>query len=54
MHGERGESRERDDSEKNIESERKGIMTGNKIIYKKIIFFVNGRADCGSNGDTPR
>ena len=40
MQGERGESRERDTSEKNIESELKGIKTGNKTIYKKIIFLL--------------
>ena len=34
MQGDRGESRERDDSEKNIESELKVMKTGNKKITK--------------------
>ena len=51
MQGERGESKERDDSEKNIKLELKGIKTGNKTIYKKFILFVKLRAECGSNGD---
>ena len=54
MQGKRGESRERDDSKKNIESELKGIKTGNKKIHTKFILFVKSRAECGSNGDTPR
>ena len=41
MQGERGESRERDDSEKNIESELKGIKTGNKIICKKSYYLLS-------------
>ena len=54
MQGEREESRGGDDSEKNIESELKGTKTGHKTIYKKFILFVKRRAECGSNGDTPR
>ena len=45
MQGERGESRERDDIEKNIELEPKGITTGNKTIHKKFILFVKSRAE---------
>ena len=52
MQGDRGESRERDDSKKNIESELKGIKTGKKL-HKKFILFVKSRAECDSNGDTP-
>ena len=53
MQGDRGESRERDDNENNIESELKGIKTGNKTIHKTFyILFVKNRAECGSNGDT--
>ena len=40
MQGGRGESRERDASEKNIESELKGIKTGNKTIHKKIYYLL--------------
>ena len=54
MQGEREESRGGDDSEKNIESELKGTKTGNKTIYKNFILFVKRRAECGSNGDSPR
>ena len=54
MQGEREESKEGNDSEKNIESELKGTKTGNKTIYKNFILFVKRQADCGSNGDTPR
>ena len=54
VQGDRGESRERDGSEKNIESELKGIKTGNKTIHKKFILFVKSQAECDSNGDTPR
>ena len=39
MQGDRGESRERDDK-KNIESELKGIKTGNKTIHKKFILVI--------------
>ena len=54
MQGEREESGGGDDSEKNIESELKGTKTGNKTIYNNFILFVKRRADCGSDGDTPR
>ena len=54
MQGDREERRERDDSEKNIESELKGIKTGNKTIHKKFILFVRSPAERGSNGATPR
>ena len=54
MQGDREESRERDGSEKSIKSELKGTKTGNKTIHKKFTLFVKSRAECGSNGDTPR
>ena len=41
MQGEREESKEGNDSEKNIESELKGTKMGNKTIYKKSYYLLS-------------